>query len=103
MFPLKSMSELEKISEITKSKLISLLKMNIHEYDGDIKDKFLFKLHKIMVEKYLNSLQIKGLEINEVFFLSDLYYVPRKTRKIINFAEKYHDFYSQFQKLNELS
>ena len=101
MFPLKSIGELEHILKTTNLKLVTLSKINLHKYDGNQKDKFLFELHKIRVERYLSLLQSRGLEIVKLVCPFNLYYVPKKTRKIIDFAKKYHSFYSQFQKLNK--
>lgn len=92
MFPIKFIDNADRIYRETESKLGELISMELHECAGTDIDKLQFKLRRIMAGNYLK----RGLEepIHTRFFS----YIPKSSRKIIAFANKYHDLYSYFQK-----
>jgi len=92
MFPLKFIDNAEGIYDETKSKLVELSLMKLHESVGTEKERLQFKLRRRRAQKYLGELETP---IDTPF---DFCYIPKSSRKIIKFAAKYYSLYSQFQK-----
>ncbi|MGD9276758.1 MAG: hypothetical protein PVJ67_06320 [Candidatus Pacearchaeota archaeon] len=96
MFPFKFTNNADRIYKNTKSRLVELSLMELHEFAGTGTEQLQFKLRKIRAGKYLERLE---RPIDTPF---DFCYIPKSSRKIIKFANKYHRFYSYFSK-NETS
>lgn len=92
MFLILTKKYAEKVYKTTKSKLASLLDMELHEYDGAGLDKMKFKLRQSMAKKYLERLT------EPIDIPLNLCYIPLSLGKIADFANESYGYYSQFQK-----